>query len=227
MKLILGLIVVFLSGATCEAGLFLGAAAFSSGPTSQLGSVTNNLVVTNTANGFTVSGQVIITINVAPPTNAGTLVQWTVDRPLDPAYTGPFTLSTTTVLNGFSAPPVGVFQPTSGQVSSEFTNVGAASQSQIPMTLVNGLDSPPWNNLTSTSSTFLYAPSAGNLRQSFVLDGVYLAGPGGTWTIDVPVTTFATSVPEPSGLVLGILAASSGFVFWRRAPRVPASLPRD
>ena len=220
MKRALGLIAALFFGATCEAGLFSGTAAFSSAPTSQLGSVTNNLILTNTANGFVVSGQVLINVGVAPPTHSGILVDWVVDRPLDPTYAGPFNLTTTTVLTGFSAPPVGTFQNTSGMVVSEFTNVGAASQSQLPMSLVNGIDSPSWTSLTNSSSTFFYSPSTGNLEQHFILDGVYLGGPGGTWKIDVPLRTFVTtSVPEPSGMVLGLLGACSGWLFWRKNSR--------
>ena len=220
MKRTLGLLAAILFSATCEGGLFLGSAGFTSGPTSQLGTVTNSLVLTNTANGFIVSGQVIINIGVAPPTNSGVLVDWVVDRPLDPTYAGPFNLMTTTVLTGYSAPPAGTFQNTSGTVTSEFTNVGAASQSQLPMSLVNGIDSPSWTSLTNSSSTFFYSPSTGNLRQHFILDGVYLGGPGGTWTIDVPLRTFVTAnVPEPSGMVLGLVGACSSWLFLRTRSR--------
>jgi len=216
MRRTLGLIAALFFGATCEGGLFSGSAGFSSGPTSQLGTVTNNLVLTNTANGFVVSGQVIINIGTAPPTNEGVLVDWTVDRALNPSYPSPLNLTTNTVLSGFSTPPVGTFQNTAGSVVSEFTNVGAASQSQIPLTLVNGLDSPSWASLTNSSSTFLYTPSSGSLEQHFQLDGVYLGGPGGTWTIDVPLATFVTTtVPEPSGMILGLIGACAGLLFWR------------
>ena len=215
MRRTLVLIAVLLCGATCEAGLFNGSAGFTSGPTSQLGAVTNNLVLTNTANGFIVTGQVIINVSSAPPANSGVLVDWVVDRPLDPSYTGPFNLTTTTVLNGFSAPPVGAFQNTAGSVVSQFTSVGTPSQSQLPLTLVNGLDSPAWTSLVNTSSTFLYTPSSGNLEQHFQLDGVYLGGPGGTWTIDVPLATFVARVPEPSGMVLGLFGACSSWLFLR------------
>jgi hypothetical protein len=58
-----------------------------------------------------VSGQAII--NVGSPSN-GILVEWIVERPLDPSYGGPFNLQTTTILDGFSAPPAGTFGPTSG-----------------------------------------------------------------------------------------------------------------
>lgn len=221
MRRMLGLMVAMLCTATCEGALFLTApVVFFSGPTSQLGTVTGNtLVLTSTPNGFIVSGQVIITVPAAP--SSGILVEWIVDRPLDPLYAGPFSLNTTTVLDGFSLPPIGGFQNTAGNVSSEFTNVGTASYSSISMTLVNGVDNPPWINLSNTSSTFTYAPSAGTLRQHFVLDGVYAGGPGGTWTIDVPVTTFVSaSVPEPSGMVLGLAGAClMGLVFRIRSRR--------
>lgn len=221
MRRILSVMVAMLCTATCEGALFLGPPVFFSGPSSQLGTVSGNtLVLSSTANGFIVSGQVMITVSAAPPVS-GILVEWIVDRPLDPTYAGPFSLNTTTVLDGFSSPPIGMFQNTAGNVTSQFTNVGAASTSFIPMTLVNGLDNPPWINLSNTSSAFTYAPSAGTLRQHFFLDGVYSGGPGGTWTIDVPVTTFVSAaVPEPSGMVLGLVGACLvGLAFRNRSRR--------
>lgn len=143
MRRILSVMVAMLCTATCEGALFLGPPVFFSGPSSQLGTVSGNtLVLSSTANGFIVSGQVMITVSAAPPVS-GILVEWIVDRPLDPTYAGPFSLNTTTVLDGFSSPPIGMFQNTAGNVTSQFTNVGAASTSFIPMTLVNGLDNPP------------------------------------------------------------------------------------
>jgi len=202
MKKILFAFVVLLAGTTCQAALFSGPSAFSSLPTSQLGGVTNNLTLTDTANGFFVAGQVII--NVPPTPIAGTLANWTVDRPLDPTY-GSGSLITTTVLDGFSQPPAGAAGNTSGFVESIFTNyLGTpTSLSFIPTSLVAGVDAPPWISLTVNSTPFAYTSGGVNfLRQVFQLDGIYLGGPGGNWIVDVPVYTTATVVPEPSTFAL-------------------------
>jgi hypothetical protein len=187
-----------------EAALFTGPATFSTAPWSQMGSVTNSLVINNTANGFVVSGQAIIAVT---PGSSGILVEWIVDRPLDPLYAGPFNLQTTTILDGFSAPPVGTFSSTAGVARTEFTS-HPGSLSNIPLSLVNGLDIPPWTpQITVTSPTFVYTPGPGLvLRQHFFVDGVYISGPGGNWVIDVPLwSSFApdpATIPEPSSVVL-------------------------
>lgn len=189
-----------LTAATTQAALFSGPSAFSTLPFTQLGPLTNNLTLTDTANGFVVTGQVIIAV---PPTNTpigGTLASWIVDRPLDPNY-GNGNLITTTVLDGFSTPPVGLVGNTSGIVESFFTNYPITSQSFIPITLPSG--AATWTNISVNSSTFAYTSGGVNfLRQRFDVDGVYLNGPGGNWVVDVPVTTTATVIPEPSSLVL-------------------------
>lgn len=206
---------LLLAGSACQAaGLFSGSSFFNTFPTSQLGTVTNNLVLTDNVNGFVVSGQVLINVPAAPV--SGTLAFWVVDRPLDPSY-GTGSLVTTTVLNGFSAPPPGSIGNTSGNVRSGFTNFPGVSQSLIPMTLLGGVDTPPWISLSATSSTFTYTSGGVNfLRQIFDLDGIYFGGPGGTWTVDVPVSTFAFSVvPEPTWLLLPSLAFA-GLLIRRR-----------
>ena len=203
--------ILFVAAATSEAALFSGPSTFSSPAVSQLGPVTDNLVLTDTANGFFVSGQVIVA--VPPGGIAGTLVTWTVDRPLDPTY-GAASLITTTVLDGFAAPPVGSFGPTSGFVQSYFTNFQIPSTSSIPITLVNG--AAVWSNIIVNSSTFAYTSGGVNfLRQRFDLDGVQISGPGGNWVIDVPVTTTAEVVPEPSSIVLAGLGVV-GLLAWGR-----------
>jgi hypothetical protein len=164
-----------------------------------------------------VSGQAIV--NVGSPSN-GILVEWIVDRPLDPSYAGPFNLQTTTILDGFSAPPAGTFGPTSGIAKSEFTS-HPTSLSVIPVGLINGIDTPFWTPpLTATSPVFLYTPAVGLvLRQHFWVDGVVLSGPGGNWVIDVPLRSQANSaqdvVPEPSTWLL----AGSGMLLWGLATR--------
>jgi hypothetical protein len=209
--------ILCLATSSAQAALFSGSAAFTTSPWSQMGPVTNNLVLTNTPTGFVVSGQAIV--NVGSPSN-GILVEWIVDRPLDPSYAGPFNLQTTTILDGFSAPPAGTFGPTSGIAKSEFTS-HPTSLSSISVGLINGIDTPFWTPpLTATSPVFLYTPAVGLvLRQHFWVDGVVLSGPGGNWVIDVPLRSQANSaqdvVPEPSTWLL----AGSGMLLWGLAAR--------
>ena len=209
--------ILCLATSSAQAALFSGSAAFTTSPWSQMGPVTNNLVLTNTPTGFVVSGQAIV--NVGSPSN-GILVEWIVDRPLDPSYAGPFNLQTITILDGFSAPPAGTFGPTSGIAKSEFTS-HPTSLSVIPVGLINGIDTPFWTPpLTATSPVFLYTPAVGLvLRQHFWVDGVVLSGPGGNWVIDVPLRSQANSaqdvVPEPSTWLL----AGSGMLLWGLATR--------
>jgi hypothetical protein len=209
-----------LASSTCYAQ-FSGPSAFTTAPWSQLGTVTNNLVLTDTANGFIVSGQVLVNVPSTTTTISGILVSWTVDRPLTFPY-GPATLTTTTDLSGFSSPPPGAVGNTTGQVQSIYSNYlgTTTSLSSIPMSLVAGVDSPPWISLTNTSAPFSHTATPGqSLHQTFFLDGIYFSGPGGTWTIDVPVTSFVT-VPEPSSLVLGSLSlVAVGWYGWHRRRR--------
>ncbi len=171
-------------------------------PTSTMGTVTGNtLVLTPLPNGFTVAGQVTITIPPGPV--SGNLVSWSVIRRIDPAFSGSG-LMTNTVLTGFSAPPPGTFGAASGTVSSSwrfFAGSGfvGGSLSSIPMTLVNGIDSPPWTGLTANSGGSGFTWTAGFfpgavMQQDFTLNANYTSGPGGTWVVDVPVTS-VTFVP--------------------------------
>jgi hypothetical protein len=211
------LVAFTLGSATSQAALFSGPAAFTTTPWSQMGTVTNNLVITNTPTGFVVSGQAIINVGSS---STGLLVEWIVERPLDPTYAGPFNLQTTSILDGFSAPPIGTFNPTSGVARSEFTS-HPASFSNIPVYLVNGLDIPPWSpQITVNSPVFVYTPAAGLvLRQHFFVDGSY-GGPGGNWIIDVPLESQANVaqnvIPEPSSFWL----AGSGILLWGLATRL-------
>ncbi|MBS0266952.1 MAG: hypothetical protein JSS02_33810, partial [Planctomycetes bacterium] len=148
MAFVLGVLLV---ATRCEAALFSGPAVFSATPSSQLGPVTSSLVITNTTNGFIVTGTVSVTVPATTSQLSGILATWVVDRPLDPTY-GSGTLTTTTIVNGTSSPPIGIFGFTTGKASSEFSNVGAASESYVGLSLINGLDIPPWTGLTATSS---------------------------------------------------------------------------
>lgn len=210
-------LVILLGGGAAQAALFSGPAGFTTVPWSQIGTVTNNLTITDTANGFIVAGQVLISVPPGGP-NGGILAAWVVDRPLDPTY-GTSLLSTTTLLDGYSAPPPGVIQTTAGWTFSEITSFPGPSNSFIPITLTNG--AATWNNVTVNSITFPYVSGGTEfLRQVFELDGSQLNGPGGTWTIDVPVETSINIVPEPSTLLLaGMGGLLAGFGYWRRRRR--------
>ena len=182
--------------------------AFYSSPTSAMGTVSGNtLVLTPLPNGFTVAGQIQVTVSPGPV--SGILAQWSVIRRIDPAFSGSG-LQTNTVLAGFSTPPVGTFGTTSGTVTTDWRfNAGGGfvggSQSIVPMTLVNGIDSPPWTSLSATSPAGGFTWTAGFfpiavMQQDFTLFGNYTSGPGGTWVIDVPVTS--VTIPEPGTLAL-------------------------
>lgn len=216
---------VLLTSSTCYAQ-FSGPSSFTTPPWSQLGTVTNNLTLTDTANGFTVAGQVLVNVPSTTTTISGILVSWTVDRPLTSPY-GPANLTTTTVLDGFSTPPAGSVGNSQGQVQSIYTDYlgTTTSLSQIPMQLVAGADVPPWISLSDTSAVFSHTATPGqSLHQTFFLDGIYFSGPGGTWVIDVPVTSFVTVVPEPSTLVLGGLSLT-GLLAYHLRRRTAAKVP--
>jgi hypothetical protein len=205
MCVIASAVLLILFSGSLARGQFAGSAFFSSAPTSQLGPVTNNLIIKNTANGFTVTGQVLIACPATPPTDAGVLVDWVIDRALSSSYAFS-NWTTTTNLTGFSLPPPGASGTTAGSALTEFTepSMTSPSQSLLPMTLVNG--AATWASLTNTSATFSGATPASPvyyLRQHFFLDGVYQVGPGGNWVVDVPLDSFITQVPEPaaSGVV--------------------------
>lgn len=181
---------------------------YLSPPTTTMGTVTGNtLVLTPLPNGFTVAGQLQVTVPAGPI--SGVLAQWSVIRRIDPTFSGSG-LQTVTTLTGFSAPPVGTFGTTSGTVTTDwrfFAGSGfvGGSQSIVPMTLVNGVDSPPWTGLTATSPAGGFTWTAGFfpgavMQQDFTLSGNYTSGPGGIWTIDVPVTS--VTIPEPGTLAL-------------------------
>jgi hypothetical protein len=211
-KLVLALSVMVVAS-TAQGALFSGVASFTSGPTTQVGTITGStLSINNFGNGFDITGQV--TISVAPGAHSGTLLQWVVDRPLDPLYLPAVSsMSTTTNLTGFSLPPAGsTFGPTSGQSYTAFNLYPGTSQSTIPLALVNG--AATWNNLTNTSSTFTYTTGGVQyVRQVFDLDGVVLTGPGGNWIVDFPVSTFV-NVPEP--MTMSLLATGLAVTLRRR-----------
>ncbi|MCE9558420.1 MAG: PEP-CTERM sorting domain-containing protein [Armatimonadetes bacterium] len=204
-------------GAASQAQIFSGPAFFSVAPNSQIGTVTNNLSITNFTTHFTVTGQVIV--NTAPGAHAGVLASWEIRRPLNPSW-GTGTLYTGTQLIGFSQPPPGgTYGNTSGQVTTfSTTNPGFGpgfSGSVAPMTLTAG--AATWGVIYG-SFPWTYTSGGTNwVVQRFFLDGVQLSGPGGNWVVDVPVTSFmdTTPVPEP-GSLLALGVAGIAFVVRRR-----------
>jgi hypothetical protein len=199
---------VWLMGGSSALGQFAptnAVPAFMNNPTSAMGIVTGNtLVLTSNPNGFVVSGQVAITIPPGP--SSGILVQWTVVRRIEPFAFSASGIMTNTILTGFSAPPIGTFANTSGSVVTDwrFMPGGAlvgGSQSTVPMSLVNGVDSPAWAALTANSGGGGFTWTGGIftaavMQQQFTLFGNYTGGPGGVWVIDVPVTS-EVIVPLP------------------------------
>jgi len=196
---ICGMCMIAFAGSQAASGQFApmnAPPAFMTPPTSAMGTVTNNLVLTPQANGFVVTGQVIV--NLPAGASSGILAQWTVVRRIDNTFSGSG-LMTNTVLTGFSFPPIGTFTTTAGSVVTDwrfFPGSGfvGGSQSSVPMTLVNGVDSPAWTGLSANSGGSGFTWTAGFfpaavLQQQFTLFGNYTGGPGGNWVIDVPVTS--------------------------------------
>jgi hypothetical protein len=203
-----------------------GVPTFTAGPSTSpsLGTIVGNtLTITSIPNGFQVTGQ--IQVSIAPNPTApltGILLNYTVEQPIDPTY--PFNpgLFTTTVIDGFSLPPPGSVGSTAGFVHSSIVTLPstylAPSISNIPLSLVAGVDNPAWTPAIVASSGAFPFTGAPNmvLRQEFTLDGIYNSGPGGIWTIDLPVQTFVSSVPEPSTFALTALGlAGLGMVGWK------------
>ncbi len=196
---------------------------FTTLPTSSMGTVLNpnGLTLTTLPNGFIVSGT--LQISIPPGASSGVLAQYTVERRVDPTYSGSG-IQTSTILTGFSTPPVGTFVTTTGTVDSTWRHVPSyalvgGSTSSVPMTLINGIDSPAWSSLTASSSPFTWTAgfSTGVLQQQFTLMGNY-SGPGGTWLVDVPVTSLI--VPEPSSMALAAMGLAGMAAWGLRRKRV-------
>lgn len=201
-------LVVFGLSTSSAHALLIGAPTFTIPPTSTMGPIINNtLTVTSLGNGFSVAGQ--IWVNITTASASGILLEYEVDWPIDPAYPFNPSLFTTTMIDGFSAPPIGAVGNTAGFVDTAIvtlpSTIFAPSASVVPLMLIAGVDTPPWNPpIGANSGTFAFAGAPGMaLRQRFQLDGIYQAGPGGTWVIDLPALSFVTAtsmpiIPEPA-----------------------------
>lgn len=212
-----------------QAQNFGGNATFTLGPLSQVGTPTNALVITSTANGFVASN----TVTVSTPLPAsGTLVYWQLDRPF--TLSAATTFFTTSFLDGFVSAPAGTFSPTLGSMrtyvidTANNNNIFPGTTSQLALSL-NNAGATTWTNLTNNSPNFtLPAYNFYAVRQVFDLDGVYVSGPGGNWVVDVPALSGITPVPElPTAalLAVGVLALAL------RRPKpnfdeVPSVIPR-
>jgi hypothetical protein len=202
-----GVLLVLAAASAGHAAYFSGNAFFSQVPTSQMGPVVfNSLFINNGPWSITVSG--IVKVQVPPGAVSGTLIEWSVDRPLDPNY-GTGSMITATTLNGFSQPPAnGTYGNTTGATFSYLDQYPVVSKSNIPLPLTNG--AATWVQITVQSSLFTYTSASGQhyLRQRFELDGVQLSGIGGQWLLDLPLTTDIIAVPEPASLA----AFAGGFL---------------
>jgi hypothetical protein len=203
-------ILALVTSATSQAAYFSGNAFFSQVPTSQMGPVVfNNLFINNGPLSITVSG--IVKVQVPAGSVSGTLIEWSVDRPLDPSY-GASNMITTTTLNGFSQPPAnGTYGNTSGATYSYLDQYPVTSKSNIALSLTSG--AATWAQITVQSNIFPYTSASGQhyLRQRFELDGAQLTGIGGQWILDLPLTTDVIPVPEPASVLtvlggIGLLA---------------------
>jgi hypothetical protein len=215
------LVAFCVTAAACaaQAQNFTGPAAFTLGPSTQLGPPpANALVLTSTGNGFVAAGTV--TVTVAPAPVAGSLAFWEIDRP--------FTLSTATTfvttssLDGLVAPPLGGFGPTGGTLRSyviDTANNNAilpGTTSQIALSLINGATT--WTMLSTNSPSFtLPAYNFYAVRQVFDLDGVYLGGPGGSWVVDVPAGSDVVPAPVPEPASYALMALGLAAFGLRRA----------
>lgn len=196
----LTLFVTLIAG-VAQAQLFSGPAVMTFGPTTQLGTIVNSsLGINNGPNSFTVSGFVDIQVPTGP--QSGTLLEFIVDRPLNPFYLPAVSnMTTVTSLQGYSLPPgFNTFAPTSGISHTFFNQYPVVSQSGFSLNLVNG--AATWAG-TNTSPIFTYTTGGSQyVRQVFSLDGVITNGIGGTWKVDFPITSTVMIVPEPTTFAL-------------------------
>jgi hypothetical protein len=209
------LLLVLSLSVVSDGAYFLGNAFFSQAPATQMGTIaSSNLVINNGPWSITVSG--VVTVQVPPGNVSGTLIEYTVDRQLDPTY-GTGSMITATTLSGFSQPPnFGTYGNTLGFNHTSLTNYPIVSQSMILMSLTAG--ATVWNQITVQSSIFTYTSQNGlhYLRQRFELDGVQFNGIGGIWTIDLPVTSEIILVPEPIAAAMALVLALGARVGSRR-----------
>lgn len=201
-----------------QAQFFMTPAYFAQLPQSQIaaGPAVDQLVLSNTATDFTVSGT--YSVPLAPGPASGVVARWRVERPL--AVNLNMGFQQMTVFVGFSAPPPGSFNPSGGWVDTwveelSSGNVVPGSVTSIPINLQSG--AATWL-VASVSPQFMLNTVVQRhvLRQEFVLFGDYLGGPGGTWLVDVPITTTLSPVPEAPMALMWAGAGLLGLLRRRR-----------
>jgi hypothetical protein len=202
--------------------LFLGSAYFSMQPntTASGGIIANTLTVTDTSTGFIVSGTVTIGVNGG--TEAGTLLQWEVLRPLDPGW-GSGTMTNTSSLTGWIDAPAGSLAA-SGTLLTEYTATGSSTAILGPFLYswpspgTTFFPPPP----AVTTSPFVYTSNGTQfLRQRFDIDYSYAGSGPATYSIDFPAESITQPVPEPSTLALICTGAIALLASWRRSRAAP------
>lgn len=207
MKLLkLATLAAFAASALVANAQFAGAPFFLSGPTSSApGVVVNSLVVSPTPTGMVVTGSYSVTFPAG--TWAGSLLQFTVARPMQVPAWGPL------LINDITIPGTDFIANPAGNLSALgviYSSVDAGPGSSI----TTGLwpNSGPGINFYNggfgyaiTSAPFLYTGGAGNfLRMTYDLDFNY-SGAGGTYNFIFPLSSGLRSVPEPGTIaVLGL-----------------------
>lgn len=179
---------------------FFALAPFTMAP----GTSTNNLVLTDTANGFTVSGQFLVNVNSGA--SSGSLLQYWVRRPIDPL--SPTQAENLTVnFSGFIDCPVGGLAD-----SMQCANVNTAAPASFTLVNVAYLGGTITPFTISTSTAYTHVMGAGwFLEQRLNVNYSYSAGTAGQYIVDLPATTESQPVPEPAtlgalGLGLAVLA---------------------
>lgn len=195
-------------GTTSYGLTFSGSSFYVLAPsTSAPGTWTNNLTLTDTANGFTVAGQFIV--NVSPGTSNGSLLQYYVRRPIDPlSPSQPETLFVN--FSGFIDCPVG------GSADAMFcTSMNTSDPTSTTVVSVAYLGGAITPFTITTTTWYNHIIGAGwFLEQRLNVGYSYSSGSTGQYIVDLPATTESYPVPEPATLAalgLGVVALS-----WRR-----------
>lgn len=204
-------LIALVSGVSlAHAFTFSGPSTYLVAPQTQApGVVTNNLNLTDVPGGFSISGQYIV--NVTAGTHSGTLLEYEVERPIDPTYpTGFETL--TSLFVGFVDAPAGAFG--GSLIGNSYTFNYPNSNTPVNWTYPG---TGVWAFNVSNSTTFGYTIGGGQfLRQRFIVTYSYSNTIGGQYVVDLPATTLSQPVPEPATwIMLGL----GGLFFSRRARR--------
>jgi len=190
-------------GTSAHALTFSGSSFFAVGPfTSAPGTPTNNLTLTDTANGFTVAGQFIVNVNSGA--SSGSLLQYWVRRPIDALSPSQAELLTVN-FSGFIDCPIGGLAD-----SMQCANVNPSDPTSLTVVGVGYLGGVITPFTITASTAYNHIAGAGwFLEQRLNVNYSYSAGTAGTYIVDLPATTESQAVPEPatlSALGLGVAA---------------------